>query len=100
MNHNSKLNILFKKIIFFILIFSLPLVVVELFLRSVSYQHGHVLRLLNKPWYTILPLDIPDKSFYKEEQKIKSTSYRVYDPMLGCKINSNAKHPPIYFSSS
>ena len=100
MNFNSKLNSLFKKIIFFILIFSLPLAVVELFFRSVSYQHGHVLRLLNKPWYTILPLDIPDKSSYKKEQNIKSTSYRVYDPMLGWKINSNGKHPPLYFSSS
>ena len=100
MNYTLKLNSYFKKIIFFILIFSLPLSVVELFLRNVSSKHGHVLRLLNKPWYTILPLSIPDKSSYKKEQKLKSTSYRVYDPMLGWKINSNGEQPPLYFSSS
>jgi len=100
MRYASKLNSFFKKIIFFILIFSIPLAAVELFLRSVSSQRGHVLRLLNKPWYTILPLSIPDKSSYKKEQKLKSTSYRVYDPMLGWKINSNGEQPPLYFSSS
>ena len=99
MEYTLKSSSLLKKIMFFILIFSLPLAVVELFLRSVSSQHGHVLRLLNKPWYTILPLSIPDKSSYQVEQKIESTSYRVYDPILGWKINSNGRQPPLYFSS-
>ena len=99
MNYTSKLNSLFKKIIFFILIFSLPLAVIELFIRSVSYQHGHVLRLLNKQWYTILPLNIPDINSYKEQKTNKSIAYRVYDPMLGWKINSNGQQPPLYFSS-
>ena len=85
MRYASKLNSVFKKIIFFILIFSIPLAAVELFLRSVSPQRGHVLRLLNKPWYTILPLSVLDKSFYKKEQKIESSLYKVYDPVLECK---------------
>ena len=42
-------------------------------------------------------LNIPDKSAFKKEQKIKSTSYRVYDPMLGWKINSNGKQPHYIF---
>ena len=100
MIYTLKLNSFFKKLIFIILLFTLPFTFVELFLRSVSSEHGHVLRLLNKPWYTILPLNIPDKNSYKEEKKTNSISYRVYDPMLGWKINSNGEQPPLYFSSS
>ena len=97
MIHTLKLNSFFKKLIFAILIISIPFTFVELLLRSFSSEHGHVLRLLNKPWYTILPLNVPE---YKEEKKTKSIAYRVYDPMLGWKINSNGESPPLYFSSS
>ena len=100
MIHTLKLNSFFKKLIFAILLLSLPFTFVEIVLRSFSSQHGHVLRLLNKPWYTILPLNTPDKNLYKEDRKTTSVSYRIYDPLLGWKLNSNGEAPPLYFSST
>ena len=95
-----KLNSFIKKLIFSILLISLPFTFIEILLKIYTSEHGHTLRLLNKPWYTILPLNIPDSNSFKEENITNTVAYRIYDPMLGWKINSNGKAPPFYFASS
>ena len=95
-----KLNNLLKKIIFAILITALPVIFFEILFRINTSEHGHTLRLLNKPWYTILPLNIPDSNFFKEKNETNLGEYRTYDSVLGWKINSNGEAPPLYFSST
>ena len=94
-----KLNGLLKKIIYALLLISLPIIFIEIFLRIYTSEHSHTLRLLNKPWYNILPLNTPDLNSFKKTNKSSVGEYRIYDPLLGWTINSHGKAPPFYFSS-
>ena len=95
-----KSNSLQKKVMFVIVLICIPITFIEILLRIYTSDHGYTLRLLNKPWYTILPLNTPDRKFFKEVNKISPGEYRIYDPLLGWKINRNGKSPPLYYSSS
>tara|TARA_B110000046_G_C12980331_1_gene393012 strand:- start:192 stop:1358 length:1167 start_codon:yes stop_codon:yes gene_type:complete len=79
---------------FYFTMIIIPILFVEIFLRLISTESGTNLRILNKPWYTLLPLNVP--SIDNFSKSLNTEAYKVYDPILGWKINKNGKQHPYY----
>ena len=79
---------------FYVVLVLFPIIILEIFLRLITIESDSHLRILNKPWYNLLPLKIPESGFFLREP-IKN-SYKVYDPVLGWKINKNIESHPYY----
>ena len=79
---------------FYFMMIIIPILFVEIFLRLISTESGTNLRILNKPWYTLLPLNVP--SIDNFSKSLNTEAYKVYDPILGWKINKNGKQHPYY----
>ena len=95
-----KSNRQLKKGIFALILILLPILFIEIILRFSTVEYGHTLRLLDRPWYTIPPLDTPDSTNFIKQNITNPNGYRIYDSLLGWKINKNGKAPPYYYSSS
>lgn len=67
----------------------------ELVLRAVVTRQGTVETLLGKPWYYLVPLDLP-----REMPSVVPGpgAYRVYDADLGWTLGPLGKSEPLYFS--
>ena len=82
---------------YYVIMTLIPFIFIEIFFRSISTKSGENLRILDKSWYVLLPLKIHAKSSFP---KIHNTlGYKVYDPILGWKINKNGKEHPYYSNS-
>ena len=79
---------------FYVVLVLFPIIILEIFLRLITIESDSHLRILNKPWYNLLPLKIPESGFFLREP-IKN-SYKVYEPVLGWKINKNIESHPYY----
>ncbi len=95
----NKPNGKLKNIIFTALLLSIPILAIELLLRSAVVKTNHTSRFLGKYWYTLLPLELPDSSSLKHHNITHPNSYRIYDPMLGWSLALNKNNPPYYYSS-
>ena len=84
--------------IFTLIIFFIPLLFLEISLRLMSNKKGHIELFLNKPWYVIPPIDIPQINFEKDQ--INHNKYRIYDELLGWTIGKRGIDLPLYFSNS
>ena len=76
------------------------LLICEIALRLASVQDGHMRFLFGKPWYYLVPFDVPGAM---PEIAVKSggpTAYRRYDPELGWTIAELGKEPPLYCSDA
>jgi len=71
------------------------LVLLELALHLTIKRTSHVMTLLGKPWYFLIPFDVP-----KEMPSVdhRNGAYRRYDPILGWTIGEGGQDPPLYFS--
>ena len=67
----------------------------ELVLRAATTRTGAVERLLGKPWYYLVPFDLPDAM---PSVVPEPGAYRVYDPDLGWTLGRFGKSEPLYFS--
>ncbi len=76
----------------------LPLILIEIFLRSISVKDGHIEKLFNRAWYVIPPIGIPTS--ISNSHKTEKDKYRVYDEKLGWGLGKNSSDPPLYFSNS
>ena len=96
----NKPNGKLKKIIFTILLLLIPILTIELLLRSTIVKTNHTSRFLGKYWYTLPPLELPDSTYVTHHNITHPNAYRIYDPLLGWKLASNKNNPPYYYSSS
>lgn len=67
----------------------------EVLLRSAVTRHGTVERVLGKPWYYLVPLDLPDEM---PSIQAEPGDYRVYDPDLGWSLGILGRSEPLYYS--
>ena len=77
---------------FYVALITLPVLFIEFFLHSITKENfdGRLL-LFNKTWYTLLPVTTP--SIPNEPSR---NGYKIYDPILGWKINKNSNFHPYY----
>jgi hypothetical protein len=68
----------------------------ELCLKFVTVKKGHISYLFGKPWYYLIPFEVP-KEFPSIEKK--EGSYRVYDPLIGWSLGTLGKDEPLYYSN-
>lgn len=76
------------------LLFS-TLLMAELVLRGASQRKDHVERLFGKPWYFLVPFDLPTALPPLTTQE---GQYRIYDPDLGWSHGPGGMDPPLYFA--
>ena len=74
---------------------------VEMLLRIVTIRHNHIERVLNKKWYVLPPIGVPQNlpNNIENQKESNNHSYRIYDSKLGWNIGNNGKNPPLYYSS-
>ena len=73
------------------------LALLELGLHLMIKRTGHVATLLGKPWYFLVPFDVPKQM---PDTTFKSGAYRRYDPTLGWTIGEGGKDAPLYFADA
>ena len=75
----------------------LAVIACEGLLRFAVVRHGHVERLLDKPWYYLVPLGVPETM---PEIDAARGAYRVYDPALGWTLGRLGRSEPLYYSNA
>ena len=88
-----------KKIFFFTILILLFVLSIEILSRLSSIKNNDTTNFLGKNWYNLLPLELPDITHLTKHHITHPDAFRVYDPLLGWKLDSNKKAPPYYYSS-